>query len=108
MTTTKEFKFRLAGFSILAPSTWHKPPLLKRLMYPFQPELFGPGGPGYEFIWFDKPFIVNEDLLLKKMKDHLKASVEVRGNRILQEGEIIINGKQYPTIIFEKHNIKER
>lgn len=108
MAVTKVFKFRLAGFSIVAPSHWHKPPLLKRLMYPTQPELCGPGGAAYEFLWFDKPITMKAPLteieLFDIMKKHLEASVEVRGNKILSKGEISIDGnRRFPTITFEKH-----
>lgn len=103
MPTTKTFKFRLAGLSITAPSTWHKPPFLKRLLYPSQPELCGPGGPGYEFLWFEKPISFGGIPKFSEMAEHLIGTVQIRGNSILSEGTISINNVDYPTITFEKH-----
>lgn len=102
MNKIKRFKFRFIGLSLTAPSNWHKPDLLKRILYPSRPELFGPSGPAYEFLWFEKPIAHVKIPTFSEMSNHLTGTVQVRGNRILSRGMIAINNKDYPTITFEK------
>ena len=45
------YTFGKVRITLDAPSTWRKGPVMKRLLYPYQPELFGPNN---EYIGFDK------------------------------------------------------
>jgi hypothetical protein len=44
------FTFKKARITLEAPPTWRKAPFLKRIAFPYQPELLGPNG---EYIGFD-------------------------------------------------------
>lgn len=107
MTFTRTFRFRFAGLSISAPLTWKRPAFINRLIHPSRPAIFGPGGPGYEFIWFDKPMVFKKipEFKHSEMANHLIGIVQVRGNRILGEGTITVNNQDFPTITFEKHRV---
>lgn len=103
MKNNKIYKFRLAGLSMEGPSTWHSSPIIKRLLYPSQPELYGPGGPAYEYLWFDKPIILEKRPSFSEMNDHLTATVLVRGNRIIENTTFRLDNEIFPTVVFEKH-----
>jgi hypothetical protein len=96
------YTFRRARITLEAPSTWRKGPFLKRMLYPHQPELFGPNN---EYIGVDsvdsvdrvdRPLTVAEATVL--LRDYIVG----RGNRVVSVSSLEVGGKEHATAIFDK------
>jgi hypothetical protein len=93
------YTFRTAGISLDAPSNWRKGPLLKRLRYPYQPELFGPDN---EYIGFDSVHKFDRALTVLEASVLLRDEIVARGNKLVSVSALEVGGKEHATAIFDK------
>jgi len=93
------FRFRRAGIMLDAPSNWRKGPFLKRLLYPHQPELFGPNN---EYIGFDSIDRLDGASTVAEGTVLLRDEIVDRGNKLVNLSSLEVSGKEHATAIFDK------
>ena len=93
------YTFRRARITLDAPSTWRKAPLLKRMLHPRQPELYGPNN---EYIGFDSVEKDDAPPTLAEAAIQLRDDIVARGNTLVSASSIVVLGKEHPTAIFDK------
>jgi len=93
------YTFRRAGITLDAPSNWRKGPLLKRLIYPHQPELFGPNN---EYIGFDSVDTLDRAATVAEASVLLRDEIVARGNKLVTLSSLEVGGKEQATAIFDK------
>jgi hypothetical protein len=93
------YAFRRARITLEAPSTWRKAPLLKRMRYPRQPELYGPNS---EYIGFDSVERDDTPPSVAEASIQLRDDIVARGNTVVSVSSLVVLGKEHPTAIFDK------
>jgi len=93
------YRFRRAGITLDAPSNWRKGPFLKRLLYPYQPELFGPNN---EYIGFDSIDRLDRASTVAEATVLLRDEIVVRGNKLVSLSSLEVGDKEHATAIFDK------
>ena len=93
------YKFRRARITLEAPSTWRRGPFLKRMLYPYQPELFGPNN---EYIGFDSVGRVDRTPTVAEATILLRDDIVARGNKLVSVSSLEVGGKEHATAIFDK------
>jgi hypothetical protein len=93
------YGFRKAGITLDAPSSWRKGPFLKRLRYPYQPELFGLNN---EYIGFDSIDKLDRASTIAEASALLRDEIVARGNRLVSLSSLEIGGKEHATAVFDK------